>query len=90
MKKYWFCLLLCFTYVSVVIMTATMADARTLKMYAPYVEESYITQGLVSAINQIKEETNGKISIKLFPDINFLYHLVNVFARWKRQRERFH
>lgn len=67
MKKYRFCLLLCFTYVSVVIMTATMADARTLKMYAPYVEESYITQGLVSAINQIKEETNGKISIKLFP-----------------------
>ena len=46
MKKYRFCLLLCFTYVSVVIMTATMADARTLKMYAPYVEESYITQGL--------------------------------------------
>ncbi|MDO5114511.1 MAG: TRAP transporter substrate-binding protein DctP [Synergistaceae bacterium] len=44
-----------------------VAEARTLKMYAPYVAESYITQGLVSAAEQIKNETDGKISIKIFP-----------------------
>ncbi|MDY2984913.1 MAG: TRAP transporter substrate-binding protein DctP [Synergistes jonesii] len=47
--------------------SAGIAEAKALKMYAPYVAESYITQGLVSATDQINKETSGKISIKVFP-----------------------
>lgn len=47
--------------------TTSIADAKTLKMYALYPEDSYLTQGLVNAAEQIKKETNGKINIKVFP-----------------------
>lgn len=43
------------------------AEAKTLRFYAPYPNESFITQGLVEAIDEIKEKTNGKITIRLYP-----------------------
>lgn len=66
-KQYLSKLLLICALFGLFVTAGSTAEAKTLKMYAPYVAESYITQGLVSAAEQIKKETNGKISIKVFP-----------------------
>lgn len=46
---------------------ADVANAKTYKFYAIYPEESYITKGLIDAAKAIKDRTNGKIAIKVFP-----------------------
>lgn len=43
------------------------AEAKTYRFYAPYPQESYITKGIFEAAEQIKKETNGEITLKVFP-----------------------
>jgi TRAP-type C4-dicarboxylate transport system substrate-binding protein len=67
MKKTCALIVLMFVICVTVFLYADTADAKTYKFYAIYPEESYITKGLIDAAKAIKERTNGKISIKVFP-----------------------
>ncbi|MEG1824593.1 MAG: TRAP transporter substrate-binding protein DctP [Cloacibacillus sp.] len=68
MKKYLIRVMAIFTFSFMFASCFSLAaEAKVLKMYAPYPADSFITQGLVSAVEQIKKETKGKISIKIFP-----------------------
>ena len=44
------------------------AEAKVLKMYIPnaYVKESQQAQGFQAAVDQIKKDTNGRVSIKIY------------------------
>lgn len=50
-----------------IISVPSAASARPLRMYAPDPEDSFKTQGLINATKEIKELTNGKINIKVYP-----------------------
>ena len=50
-----------------IICVPSIANAKTLKMYAPDPADSFKTQGLVDATKEIKKLTNGKIDIKVYP-----------------------
>lgn len=49
------------------ILVPGFAEAKTYRFYAPYPQDSYITKGLYIAADQIKKETNGEITLKIFP-----------------------
>lgn len=66
MRKFFACFV--FTLLVTMLANVGVADARTYKFYAIYPEESFITQGLIDAAKEIKTKTNGKISIKVFPN----------------------
>lgn len=41
--------------------------ARALKMFAPYPEDSVLTIGYFKAADEIREKTDGRVNIKVFP-----------------------
>ena len=43
------------------------AFAKRLKVYALYPEDSFITQGIQAVADRVKKETNGAITMKVFP-----------------------
>jgi len=52
---------------SLIVWSPNIANAKTLKMYAPDPADSFKTQGLIEAASQIKQQTGGKVDIKVYP-----------------------
>lgn len=52
----------------IILAPARHAEAKTLKMYIPnaYVKESIQAQGLQTAVDEIRKETDGRIDIKVY------------------------
>ena len=66
MKKTFICFVSAFCMAILALSGA--AEAKTYKFYGLYPEDSYITQGLQKAVDEIKAKTNGKIAIKIYPN----------------------
>lgn len=67
MKKKMRLILIVITLVSFLGASWGTAFAKRLKVYALYPKDSFITQGIQAVADRVKKETNGAITMKVFP-----------------------